>query len=84
MVTTEERMFNAVLVLLGTFIYAFLFGNIASIVADLAPNIFINFHQKYQYVMSRINKEKTPKAIVQSISNYYDYIWAHSKGINEE
>lgn len=84
MVTTEERLFNAVLVLMGTFIYAFLFGNIASIVADLAPNIFINFHEKYQYVMGRINKEKTPRHVIQSISNYYDYIWAHSKGINEE
>lgn len=60
MVTTDERLFNAILVLLGTFIYAFLFGNIASIVADLAPNIFLNFHEKYQHVMSRINKKKTP------------------------
>lgn len=84
MVTTEERFFNAWLVLAGTFIYSYLFGNISSIVSDLAPNIFINFHAKYHYVMSRVNKEKTPKHVIQSISNYYDYMWANSKGLNEE
>jgi Ion channel len=47
MVTPEERFFNAWLILAGTFIYCYLFGNIASIVSDLAPNIFMNFHEKY-------------------------------------
>jgi len=47
MVTSEERFFNAWLILAGTFIFCYLFGNIASIVSDLAPNIFINFHEKY-------------------------------------
>ena len=64
MVTTEERLFNAFLILCGTFIYSFLYGNIASIVANFAPNLFINFHEKYQYVMSRISKEKTPKIVL--------------------
>ena len=84
MVNTEERLFNAFLILCGTFIYSFLFGNIASIVADFAPNIFINFHEKYQFVMSKLNKNETPSHIIQNINNYYDYIWAHSKGHNEE
>jgi len=37
MVTSEERFFNAWLVLAGTFIYSYLFGNIASVVSDLSP-----------------------------------------------
>ena len=47
MVTTDERLFNAFLILCGTFIYSFLYGNIASIVANFAPNLFYNFHEKY-------------------------------------
>ncbi len=83
-VTHEERFLNAILILCGTFIYSFLFGNIASIVSDFAPNMFINFHKNYQYVMSHVNKKHIPKQTVQNITNYYDYIWAHSKGINED
>lgn len=37
-VTTHERIFNAFLVFLGTFIYSFLFGNITAIVSSLAPS----------------------------------------------
>ena len=37
-VTTYERVFNAFLILLGTFIYSFLFGNITAIVSSLAPS----------------------------------------------
>ena len=36
-VTTDERIFNAFVILCGTFIYAFLFGNVASIMKDFAP-----------------------------------------------
>ena len=34
--------------------------------------------------MTRVNKEKTPKSVIRNITNYYNYIWAHNKGINEE
>jgi hypothetical protein len=37
-VTTSERVFNAFLILIGTFIYSFLFGNITAIVSSLAPS----------------------------------------------
>ena len=37
-VTNNERVFVAILILFGTFIYSFLYGNIVSIVSDFAPN----------------------------------------------
>ena len=37
-VTTDERILNAFLILIGTFIYSFLFGNITAIVSSLAPS----------------------------------------------
>ena len=51
-VTVNERALNAFIILCGTFIYAFLFGNIASMVADFAPKTFIMFRQKYDNVMN--------------------------------
>ena len=43
-VTTNERAFNAFLILLGTFIYSFLFGNITAIVSSLAPSQNMEFY----------------------------------------
>lgn len=37
-VTSEERVFVAIFILFGTFIYVFLYGNMVSIVSDFAPN----------------------------------------------
>lgn len=37
-VNNSERVFVAVLILFGTFMYSFLYGNIVSIVSDFAPN----------------------------------------------
>ena len=44
-VTTDERVFNAFLILMGTFIYSFLFGNITAIVSSLAPSQNMEFYR---------------------------------------
>lgn len=46
-VNSSERIFVAVLILLGTFLYSFLYGNIVSIVSDFAPNQHITYFEKY-------------------------------------
>ena len=46
-VTVNERAFNAFIILVGTFVYALLFGNIAAMVADFAPHLFIQFQENY-------------------------------------
>ena len=83
-VNVSERALNSFIILCGTFIYAFLFGNVASIVADLAPQLYFNFHKRYQTVMELVKKEKLPPETRQRIKDYFDYVWAHSKGIDEE
>ena len=37
-INNHERIYVSILILFGTFIYCFLFGNIVSIVSDFAPN----------------------------------------------
>lgn len=46
-VNNSERVLVAIMILFGTFIYSFLYGNIASIVSDLAPNQYIAYFEKY-------------------------------------
>ena len=54
-VNNSERIFVAILILFGTFIYTFLYGNIASIVSDFAPNQKITYFERYQFVMQKLD-----------------------------
>lgn len=65
-ISYEERIYNAFVILCGTFIYAFLFGNVASIMADFAPQMFyFKFHKEYEEVMSSLNKESVPPELIK-------------------
>jgi hypothetical protein len=84
-ISHEERIYNAFGILMGTFVYAFLFGNVASIVADFAPQMFFfKFHKQFEDVMSSLNKEAVPQVFISKIKDYFDYVWANSKGISYE
>ena len=81
-VTTNERMFNAFVILCGTFIYSFLFGNVTAIVSSLAPNQHMAFYRKYNLVMSKIKNGKTPQKTLLDVNLYFDYQWSLYKGLN--
>lgn len=66
------------------FVFAFIFGNMVSIVAELMPQHFIYLNERYHYVMSKIKKDKISKNSFENIKDYYDYLWHSSKGISEE
>lgn len=78
-VTTPERIFVAILILFGTFIYCFLYGNIVSIVSDFAPTQHITYFEQYQYVMQRLETLKNKKDLMNSVNEYFDYIWGHEQ-----
>jgi potassium voltage-gated channel Eag-related subfamily H protein 5 len=81
----QERIYNAFIILLGTFIYAFVFGNVASIIADFAPQMFFfKFHKLFEDVMSSLKRDAVPYALIDKIKDYFDYVWANSKGISYE
>lgn len=77
-ISTGERAFTAFMIMIFTFFYAFLFANIASVISDFLGKDFLTFHERYQYVMSKVNLEKTPKATLQNINTYYDFLWSSS------
>ena len=74
-VNNSERIFVAILILFGTFIYTFLYGNIASIVSDFAPNQKITYFERYQFVMQKLDHLPDQKVLKQQIDEYFDYLW---------
>lgn len=83
-VTIEERGFMIMVLLIYYFVFAFIFGNIVSMVAELMPENFIYLNERFHYVMSKIKKDKISKHSIENIKEYYDYLWHSSKGISEE
>ena len=82
-VTSGERVFVGIMILFGTFIYSFLYGNIVSIVSDFAPNQSITYFEKYQYVMQRLGNMKDKERLMRTINEYFDYIWGHEHVSND-
>ena len=73
-VTTNERIFNAFHILMGTFIYSFLFGNITAIVSSLAPSQNMEFYRKYNFVMGKLKQSgRTPLKTIVDVNQYFDY-----------
>lgn len=83
-VTTNERIFNAFLILMGTFIYSFLFGNITAIVSSLAPSQNMEFYSQYNFVMNKLKNGRTPLKTIHDVNQYFDYQWSLYKGLNVE
>ena len=82
-VTVNERIINALVILCGTFLYALLFGNIAAMVADFAPQLFYEFQEKYQYVLSKIPSNRVDERVRNRIKEYFDYQWNTQQGIDD-
>ena len=82
MVTYKERIYCAFLIWFATFMYAFLFGNIASIVSELSPQkMYFKFYTRYEIVMSSLKVDVVPKKLMQNIKDYFDFEWSNSHGI---
>jgi hypothetical protein len=55
-ITVPERLINCVIVLIGTFSYAILFGNIASLVSDFASDVRSALQDKYHASIVHLQK----------------------------
>ena len=82
MVTYQERIYCAFLIWFATFMYAFLFGNIASIVSDLSPQkMYFKFYTRYEIAIISLKVDVVPKKLMQNIKDYFDFEWSNSHGI---
>lgn len=77
-----EYVFAMVTIILGASMYAFIIGNVASLLSNLdmaKASYWARVETVNQYLRSR---QVTPE-LNQQVRNYYDYIWARFRGMNE-
>jgi hypothetical protein len=81
-VRNAEYLFTMVAIVLGASIYAFVIGNIASLLSNLdrAKATFWNrVETANQYLRSR----RVPAGLSEHIRNYYEYVWEKYHGMSE-
>ena len=57
-VNTDEKIYSAIVIMLSTFVYAFLFGNLASLVDDLTPKFQKEYESNYRRVLEYVKNSK--------------------------
>ena len=80
---TIEYIATIIIMLLGASIYAFIIGNIASLISEL-DTAKLNYRNKTEALIQYLRYQQVPKELVSKISNYYEYLWARDRGFNEE
>ncbi len=78
-----EYILAIIVMLMGASIYAFMIGNIASLVSRLdsgKANLFNKIESMTQYLRAR----KIPNETIKTVRNYYEYQWEKHKGIHED
>ena len=83
-ITVNERLLNCLVILVGTFAYAILFGNIASLVSDLTGQLRSKLHHNYQYVMNFLQKQGLRGKFGRKVDEYFTYIWHANKGVDDD
>ena len=66
-VSVKERIFVGFAIFAGTFIYAFIFGNVVSLVSDLAEGLFHNFHVKNKSIMEKMDNNSVPPSLIHRV-----------------
>jgi hypothetical protein len=81
-ITVPERALNCFVILVGTFSYAILFGDIAALVSGQSAELKGKLFDNYQRVMGFLNKRKLTSQFGAKVSQYYNYIWSHEMGVD--
>jgi hypothetical protein len=81
-VTDPEIMFTLALMIVGVSMWAYVIGNIASLVASLDLNA-TQFQQKMDGVKQYMHYRQLPLELQQRIVNHYDFIWEERKAFDD-
>jgi hypothetical protein len=78
-----EYIFTIVVMILGAFMYAFIIGNIASLVSTLDIQK-ATYWSKIDSIKLYLRYRGVPIDLNERVRNYYEYRWAHHRGLEEE
>lgn len=78
-----EYIFTMFVMLLGASMYAFVIGNVASLVSNI-DSAKAAFWNRVEAVNQYLRSRRVPAGVNEHIRSYYEYIWATYRGTNEQ
>jgi voltage-gated potassium channel Kch len=80
--TIEQKLYTIFVMLLGVAFYAYVIGNIATILSNInfAKATFIN---KVDSISAFLKYNQVPKSLQNKIKAYYQYVWSNKLVLNE-
>jgi hypothetical protein len=77
-----EYLFATGVMLLGAFMYAFIIGNIASLVRNLDAER-ARYFQRVESIGNYLHERGISARLIEQVRDYYDYLWAHHRGLRQ-
>lgn len=78
-----EIVFTLVIMFLGVSMYAFIIGNVASLIANLDANQG-RFREKLDQIQAYMRERRIPAILQQQVRDYYQYMWEYSHDASME
>ena len=78
-----EYVFTIIVMIIGASLYAFIIGNIASLISTLDVQK-ASYWSKMDAMKLYMRYRGVPAEINERVRNYYDYRWAHHRGLEEQ
>lgn len=78
-----EYLVAMVVMLLGASMYAFIIGNVASLLSNLDSGKS-HYWSKMESVSEYLRSRRVPHDLIARVRDYYEYLWARHRGIRED
>jgi hypothetical protein len=78
-----EYVFTIIVMIIGAFMYAFIIGNIASLISTLDVQKAA-YWSKTDAIKLYLRNRGVPTEINERVRNYYEYRWSHHRGLEEQ
>jgi hypothetical protein len=79
--TDLEIAFTLTVMFLGVSMYAFIIGNVTSLIANLDANKS-HFREKLTQIQSYMRARRIPYSLQQQVRDYYQYMWEYNRDIS--
>jgi voltage-gated potassium channel len=80
---SEEYLIAMVVMLLGASLYAFLIGNVASLFSNLDA-AKVQYWNRMEAITQYLQYRKISDELNTKVRNFYEYMWTHRRGIQDE
>ncbi len=82
-VRTAEYIASMVVMLLGASMYAFIIGNVASLLSNL-DSAKADYWNRMESVTEYLRYRRVPQRLGVRVRNYYEYLWARHRGLHQD